>query len=131
MPDAVFASRTAALQQFETASAEARAATDVAMDVQLILAKARLSGDGASPHADTASAAEPGPAAEHDAEAGGGDVQQELLEQRQSMDAVLGELSCLLAAVVSLYQLFDCLLHSTQVGQSLISLMLRRRTSLR
>ena len=94
-PDAAVAGLTAALQRFETASGEARAATNDAMDRQLELVKARFNGDGAAPHADTASAAEPGTAAEHGAEAGGRDAQQEL-DQRQSMDAVLGGLMILL-----------------------------------
>ncbi len=91
LSDTAVASLTAALQQYESASAEARADTNNAMDRQLELAKARFSGDGASTRWDAASAAEPGSAAEHGAEAGGHGVQQGLLDQRQGMDAVLGE----------------------------------------
>ena len=90
IPDAAFASLTAALQHFESASAEARAAADGALDRQLELARARLSSEGASQHTDAASTAEPIPAPEQGAAAGSQDVHQELLDQRQSMDAVLG-----------------------------------------
>ena len=117
MPGAAVASLTAALQQFESVSAEARAAADGAIDRQIESARARLSSDGAASGTETASAAEPRSAAEHSTEASSRDVQQELLEQRQSMDAVLGRLIILLillgATVVSLC----CPLHGTQISQ--------------
>ena len=96
LPAETVASLTAALQQYETASAHARAAAGSAVDRQIDVAKAALSDSStvAEPEAarsDRASEAADSDAAPIDTEA----QQQELLTQRQSVDAMLGEVLAL------------------------------------
>ena len=83
------ASLTVALDRYEAASAEARAAADSAVDRQIDLAKAGLSGSDTAHGDDLVHAPA---AADSDGKAAGSEVlQQELATQRQSMDAMLGE----------------------------------------